>query len=239
MTPLFSDDLLYRAPPDAAPLHMRLSLRPRLPSLARTADASLALFADNLWPGARALADLLCRRPHLCAGRSVLELGAGAGLPSCVALGLGARRCVVSDFPEPSVLDNIGAVLTTNFGDRTAGGRAAVCGHAWGEDCASLLALNGGARFDLLLLSELLWKDTFPYHGALADSVAGALATDGQALLSVVHRPSGEHCERSDLRFLAALESRGLASEALGSAAHREAADGEDVTVLLYSISRT
>jgi predicted RNA methylase len=43
-------------------------------------------------PAARALAGFLQRNPELYAGRTVLELGAGGGLPGLVAAKSGARK---------------------------------------------------------------------------------------------------------------------------------------------------
>ena len=37
----------------------------------------------------------------------MLELGAGAGLPSLVAAILGARKVVVTDYPDPDLIVNL------------------------------------------------------------------------------------------------------------------------------------
>ncbi len=44
------------------------------------------------WNAARALAEFLQRNSELYLGRTVLELGAGGGLPSLVAAKCGARK---------------------------------------------------------------------------------------------------------------------------------------------------
>jgi len=49
-------------------------------------------FSTNRWNAARALARFLQRNPELYAGRTVLELGAGGGLPGLVAAKCGARK---------------------------------------------------------------------------------------------------------------------------------------------------
>ena len=56
-----------------------------------------------LWPGAIALAHEIADRPGDFAGKSVLELGAGTGLPGIVAASLGAR--VVQTDHQGLVLD--------------------------------------------------------------------------------------------------------------------------------------
>jgi nicotinamide N-methyltransferase len=40
-------------------------------------------------------------------GRNVLELGAGAGLPSLVSAINGARKVIVTDYPDPDLIENL------------------------------------------------------------------------------------------------------------------------------------
>ncbi|AEO64284.1 uncharacterized protein THITE_2110264 [Thermothielavioides terrestris NRRL 8126] len=65
------------------------------------------LEAHHLWNGARVVAAHFEADPALVRGRTVLELGAGAGLPSIVAAALGARRVVVTDYPDPDLVANM------------------------------------------------------------------------------------------------------------------------------------
>lgn len=88
LVPLFGENLSYRCPDGRC---LRLLQRPR-PS-----PQSARLFADNLWPGSRAMADFLFSAEGLvlCRGKSVVELGAGYALPSLVAYALGATCLTV------------------------------------------------------------------------------------------------------------------------------------------------
>ena len=52
----------------------------------------LILFFDDRWNAARALARFLQRNPELYAGKNVLELGAGGGLPGLIAAKCGAQK---------------------------------------------------------------------------------------------------------------------------------------------------
>ncbi|KAJ3928560.1 MAG: hypothetical protein NXY57DRAFT_1041537, partial [Lentinula lateritia] len=45
--------------------------------------------------------------PSLCHNKSILELGAGGALPSFVAAESGARKVVITDYPDPDLIQNI------------------------------------------------------------------------------------------------------------------------------------
>ncbi|KAJ3864292.1 hypothetical protein EV359DRAFT_41354, partial [Lentinula novae-zelandiae] len=45
--------------------------------------------------------------PSLCHNKSILELGAGGALPSFVAAECGARKVVITDYPDPDLIQNI------------------------------------------------------------------------------------------------------------------------------------
>lgn len=56
------------------------------------------------WPSGIALASYILENPHLVAGKRILELGAGVGLPSLAAALCGATEVVVTD-REPLAID--------------------------------------------------------------------------------------------------------------------------------------
>lgn len=62
------------------------------------------LEAHHLWNGSRIVSNYLETHPDLVHNKSVLELGAGAGLPSLVAGVLGARKVVMTDFPDADLI---------------------------------------------------------------------------------------------------------------------------------------
>ena len=62
----------------------------------------------HLWNGAQVVTDYLYDRvANLVHGRTVLELGAGAGLPSIAAAIWGAKQVVVTDYPDVDLVENM------------------------------------------------------------------------------------------------------------------------------------
>ena len=64
------------------------------------------LFATHIWPGSRTLAKHVINNRSLVEGKSVLEFGAGAGIPSMAAKHVGAHfvGCVPGNLRSPFVL---------------------------------------------------------------------------------------------------------------------------------------
>jgi nicotinamide N-methyltransferase len=62
----------------------------------------------HLWFGGRIISEYLeSSSSSLIQGKYTLELGAGAGLPSLVAAIKGAATVVVTDYPDPELIDNL------------------------------------------------------------------------------------------------------------------------------------
>jgi predicted nicotinamide N-methyase len=61
------------------------------------------LLGLDIWPAAIELCNYLSDNPTLVAGKTVLELGAGVGLPGLLAAKLGASKVVLTDY-EPQVV---------------------------------------------------------------------------------------------------------------------------------------
>jgi EEF1A N-terminal glycine/lysine methyltransferase len=177
------------------------------------------LFATYLWNGAKILSEFLFNRynfPEKMKGQSVVELGAGGGLPSVMAMHLQARFVCSTDFPSPEVIDilrfnlNIQAaknkdvdvdidIDTEKITSNGSGKRYCVMEHKWGEDIDKLLSLNeNNENFDVVLASECLWKsDT---HDSLLKSIHHLLKRDtGRAYISFSHHHPGR--EDVDLAF--------------------------------------
>lgn len=183
--------------------------------VSQTDDGSCGLFADNLWPGSFVLADFLSKNTELCKNKYVLELGAGSALPSLVAAVLGAQTVVVTDYPEDTVIENISQVIHMNKISNTV-----VIPYRWGDSVAPLLeCTESKQQFDLILLAELLWKDTYPLHDLLLQSISQCLDKEhGIGIMTFVHRPTDTHTPANDLEFFEnATRKYGLLYKRVGS----------------------
>ncbi|KAF7308625.1 LIM-domain-containing protein [Mycena chlorophos] len=96
------------------------------------------LWAHHLWNAGRAVASYLDHHPELYLGGSVLELGAGGGLPGLVAAKNGADHVVLSDYPDNSLLQNLETNVRENQLDP---GRVSVLGYIWGRPTEQLMAV--------------------------------------------------------------------------------------------------
>jgi predicted nicotinamide N-methyase len=143
-----------------------------------------------LWPSAIALAhELAARGGEGFAGKTVLELGAGTGLPGIVAASQGARRVVQTDRQEMAM-----AVCRRNAERNGVHGivHRLVDWTDWRDE----------ARYDWILGSDILYGDGM--HPHLRHIFRNNLGTDGRVLLADPFRgPS--------LRLLESLEQEGWA----------------------------
>jgi len=180
------------------------------------------LFADDIWPGAVVISDYLCKYPELCRNKRVIELGAGGALPSAVALFLNANHCLITDYPERSILQNIESTLTECGVDIN---RMTVRGLKWGENILTEYLHEGNNNmdtlgieiqevqsvidstilsYDLMILAELLWKDTYPLHDKLLTSISYFIQQNCNMVIlcSFAHRPTDHHTKEHDMEFI-------------------------------------
>lgn len=112
-----------------------------------------ALWGDHLWNGGRWLANHLEANPDLVKGKTVVELGAGAGLPSLIASKLGAQIVTCTDYPDRELIDN----LAYNFEINCPEAKTLVTGYLWGDDISELEKSSNGP-YDVLFLCDLLFN---------------------------------------------------------------------------------
>ena len=143
-----------------------------------------------LWASAIALAHELVSRPAELRGRTVLELGAGTGLPGIVAASLGAR-VVQTDRHELAL-----AVCRRN-GERN---RARPGVETIEYRIADWTQWADDARYDFILGADVVYGENM--HPHLRRIFESNLAPGGRVLL-------GDPFRSSSLRFLTALEESG------------------------------
>lgn len=171
-----------------------------------------SLWGERLWEAGKIMFRLIRDRAYGVdvAGRTCVEFGAGVGLTSICCSLQGARNVVATDYPDDNLIENL-AFNATKYP------RVSVVGHQWGYDVAPVLALNGGEKFDIAILSDLVFNH--PCHTALLQSLSRCLRRDGYAMVTYTHhRP---HLVAEDLRFFErAREEFGFRVEELGTAKH-------------------
>lgn len=123
--------------------------------------------AHVLWNGAKVISDYFEDDPSRVRGKKVLELGAASGLPSLVAAILGARRVVMTDYPDPELVENMQKNIDECDGTvdprGTVAGAVTAAGFVWGADPVPLLEALGGDEergdgYDVLVLADLLFR---------------------------------------------------------------------------------
>ncbi|KAH8808485.1 hypothetical protein F5884DRAFT_792386 [Xylogone sp. PMI_703] len=223
---MFAEPADYRP---ATPLPTTTSYT--LPSQNKTLTLRLVghnpLWGHHLWNGGRLISSCIDSRPELVRGKTVLELGAGAGLPSLVSAVVGARKVVVSDYPDPDLVQNLVFNVEANEGviyDLDSGGdkekakRIVVEGYCWGADVAPLLRHldssnkeDAGAKFDVLILADLLFNHS--EHAKLVDTIKRTLAKRVDARAFVFFTPYRPWLFEKDVAFFQLAKDAGFSVE--------------------------
>ena len=142
----------------------------------------------------------------------MLELGAGAGLPSLVAAIHGATQVVVTDYPDVELIENLrhnvdSCPLLTQKGSNS---NIAVEGYLWGSDVQPLFknlpdSQNG---FDVLILADLLFNHHC--HEALISTILLTLSRAETAHALVFFTPYRPWLLEKDLAFFDLCRKNGL-----------------------------
>ena len=200
------------------------------------------LFCDDVWPGSVVLSNYLLTNINLIRDMVVLELGAGASLPSFVCSKLGAKLNVITDYPGESVIENIRILKDRNFTSEE-NGKIVIQEHIWGENTIVLRALDGSdgeAGFDVILLAELFWKQTSHLYKQLLDSCVDCLGNEGIILVSFAHRDAAEYTYETVMQFFELAERCfSLKTTWIQDTVVRDVDDCDDVCVKLAIMRRS
>ncbi|KAK6333620.1 hypothetical protein TWF730_003806 [Orbilia blumenaviensis] len=123
--------------------------------LADIEKAQTSLFSHHLWNAGVEVAGMIETGELNVDGETVLELGAGAALPSLLSAISGAKTIVITDYPAPEILANITSNVALNKPKFTSSD-IQVYGHTWGnldEEVATKYAHS----FTRIIAADTLW----------------------------------------------------------------------------------
>ena len=178
------------------------------------------LEAHHLWNGSRIISRYFEAHADDVENRTVLELGAGAGLPSIVSAILGAKKVVVTDFPDADLVanmwKNIDACALLNLLPSGSERPIVADGYVWGADTSPLLAhieKVGKTRFDILILADLLFRHS--EHGNMLTSIENSMAQQRGSKAYVFFTSYRPWLQHKDLAFFDLARERGFEVEKL------------------------
>ncbi|KAH8666361.1 hypothetical protein BX600DRAFT_271150 [Xylariales sp. PMI_506] len=168
-----------------------------------------------LWNGARYISKYFEDHVSEVKDKTVFELGAGGGLPSIVCAILGARKTVVTDYPDEELM----VMIRKNIGESShlipePKDRIVCDGYEWGEDPSHILAhiqsdssslasaTPAGAavaKFDVLILADLLFKH--PQHENMVKTIEMTLSQKKESKAFVFFTSYRPWLQHADLAF--------------------------------------
>ncbi|CAG8595526.1 17099_t:CDS:2, partial [Cetraspora pellucida] len=177
------------------------------------------LWAHQLWNASKCVAWYLDEHKELVSNKNVLELGAGGALPSLISFLNGAKKVVITDYPDEKLIENIKYNMKLNLSSK--GGcdivNLKVLGYIWGNNTGPLLdaiasqqnsqSMTKRSYYDLIILSDLIFNHS--QHSALLKTCEECLDIEnGQVLVFFTHhRPSLAH---KDMEFFEKAKANGL-----------------------------
>jgi nicotinamide N-methyltransferase len=176
------------------------------------------LWGHHLWNAGRLISTYFEKNPSLVKRKTVLELGAGAGLPSLVCGVLEARKVVVTDYPDLDLVANLRTNIDAFYDDASQqdGERSIVTeGYCWGADAGPLLALLPPADketgFEVLILADLLFNHS--EHAKLVATIEATLAKTKEAKALVFFTPYRPWLYEKDMAFFDLVKEKGFTVE--------------------------
>jgi nicotinamide N-methyltransferase len=163
-----------------------------------------------LWNAGQVVAQYLEDNANqLLQGKTVLELGAGAGLPSLVASILGAKQVVVTDYPDDELIVNLRHNIDHNLTVQDMSNIVAE-GFLWGSSADPLRTHleDGDSSFDVLVLADILFNHS--EHNKLLETVAECLKKVSGAVALVFFTPYRPWLLEKDLNFFEIARSSGF-----------------------------
>ncbi|KAK8214723.1 Protein N-terminal and lysine N-methyltransferase efm7 [Zalaria obscura] len=169
------------------------------------------LWGHHLWNAGRTFASYIEQNATtLVLNKTVLELGAGAGLPSLTSAIKGASHVVVTDYPDADLIENLQYNIDHCEYLRQAQDQPQQqpCqihaeGYLWGADTDKVVSYlpqgAQGEKFDVLILADLLFNHS--EHAKLVASVQRTLKRSADARAYVFFTPYRPWLLQKDLAF--------------------------------------
>ncbi|ORY13195.1 putative methyltransferase-domain-containing protein [Clohesyomyces aquaticus] len=170
------------------------------------------LWGHFLWNAGRTISDFLEERASdLVKHKTVLELGAGGGLPSLVCSVNGASSVVVTDYPDHDLIEN----LQYNIDHcelLPSPPNIIAKGYLWGASTEDLTKdLPNGSTFDVLILADLLFNHS--EHAKLIKTVQKTLTRSTTSRAYVFFTPYRPWLLQKDLSFFDLARDSGFVVE--------------------------
>lgn len=157
------------------------------------------LYGNLLWNAGRTSAHYIEERTaELIKNKDVLEIGAAAGVPSIVSAIQGAHTVVLTDYPDPDLVDNMRYNAELAVDQITKGSDSRnplhVDGYKWGNPVEPLLEyippLADGSRakgFDVLIMADVIYSHR--EHGNLVKTMQQTLKRNAESVALVIFTP--------------------------------------------------
>ncbi|KAL8939247.1 MAG: hypothetical protein Q9211_002829 [Gyalolechia sp. 1 TL-2023] len=209
------DSAIFQEPADYYPPPKPATFESRTLQTGETLQLRLVghnpLWGHHLWNGAQVVTDYLYDHSEgLVRGKNVLELGAGAGLPSIAAAIWGAKMVLVTDYPDEDLVENMRINVDAAKDVMPPSSNVVVQGHVWGADTEPMLSKlpSHTCGFDTLLLADLLFNHS--QHAALVSTIQATLARSSEARALVFFTPYTPWKFDKDLAFFDLAREGGL-----------------------------
>lgn len=145
-------------------------------------------------------------------GKTVLELGAGAGLPSLICAMKGAKKVIVTDYPDADLIENLARNIDM-CPFLPSADIVTASGLLWGSPVEDVMSSAGVAEsgFDLLILADLLFNHS--EHGKLVTTMQQTLKQSSEAMALVFFTPYRPWLLQKDLAFFDLVKAAGFVVE--------------------------
>ncbi|KAK5099594.1 Protein N-terminal and lysine N-methyltransferase efm7 [Exophiala xenobiotica] len=168
------------------------------------------LWGHLLWNAGQVIAKYIeDNAVDVAADRTVLELGAGAGLPSLICALHGAKKVVLTDYPDTDLIENLRYNISHSI-DQQYQPAIVAKGYLWGNDPqplkVELTAPEEG--FDLLILADILFNHS--EHDKLILTMRQTLGNRHGARALVFFTPYRPWLLEKDLRFFELAKQAGF-----------------------------